>query len=85
MKQLSAFLLLALFAAALAVPAHAQQPETASQQTRAYRKAAKKAQKDTQRYSKQQRKAMKKSAKAQRKALKKAQQQRGWTNNAGRR
>lgn len=42
-------------------------------QSRAYRKAARKAQKDMIKYNKQQQKAMRKSAKAQRKALKRAQ------------
>jgi hypothetical protein len=44
-------------------------------QSRAYRKAARKAQKDMVKYNKQQQKAMRKSAKAQRKALKRAQRQ----------
>ena len=60
-------------------PASAQIQGANSQQTRAYRKAARKATKDMVKYSKQQQKAMKKAAKAQRKALKRAQQQRGWT------
>ena len=68
-----------------AVPAKAQLQTPSSQQTRAYRKAARKAQKDMQKYTRQQQKAMKKSAKAQRKAIKRSQQQRGWASGTGRR
>ena len=65
--------LLALIVAGVPVlQAHAQTPA----QSRAYKKAARKAQKDMVKYSKQQQKAMKKSAKAQRKELKRAQRQR---------
>ena len=66
------------------VPAHAQFPNSSSQQTPAYRKAARKAQKDMQKYTRQQQKAMKKSAKAQRKALKRSQQH-GWASGTGQR
>ena len=59
---------------AAAIPAQAQFQNSSSQQTKAYRKAARKAQKDMQNYTRQQQKAMKKSAKAQQKALKKSQQ-----------
>lgn len=78
-KRLGFYALLALLIVLAVAPALAQIQGANSQQTRAYRKAARKAQKDMQRYSRQQQKAMKKSAKAQRKALKRAHQQRGWT------
>ena len=70
--------LLTILSVAAVVPAHAQFQNSPSQQTKAYRKAARKAQKDMQKYARQQQKAMKKSAKAQQKTLKKMQQ-RGWT------
>jgi len=82
-KRLAYSVVLALMSLA-AVPAHAQFPNSSSQQTRAYRKAARKAQKDMQKYTRQQQKAMKKSAKAQRKALKRSQQH-GWASGTGRR
>ena len=44
-------------------------------QSRAYKKAARRAQKDMVKYGRQQQKTMRKSAKAQRKALKRAQRQ----------
>jgi hypothetical protein len=72
MKRRSASLLLAL-SVVFVCPAYARPRDSANQQTRAYRKAAKKAQKDMRKYQKQQQRAMKKSAKAQRKALRKAQ------------
>ena len=77
--QLAACIFLVFLSLVCVAPALAQIQGANSQQTRAYRKAARKAQKDMQKYTKQQQKAMKKSAKAQRKALKRAQQQRGWT------
>ena len=61
--------LVLMTAVALGSHAYAQ----GNPQSRAYRKAARKAQKDMVKYSKQQQKAMRKSAKAQRKALKRAQ------------
>lgn len=85
MRRLATCLLLARLSISCVIPADAQYSGTSSQQTRAYRKAARKAQKDMQKYSRQQQKAMKKSAKAQRKALKKAQQQHGWVSGAGQR
>jgi hypothetical protein len=78
MKRCTAFLLMALLSVTLAPPTYAGRQGRTGQQSRSYRKAAKKGQKDTQRYSRQQQKAMKKSAKAQRKALKKAQRRRAW-------
>ncbi len=72
MRRLAAGLSVAFLGLLLIVPARATAFDRSSQQTRAYRKAAKKAQKDMQRYSRQQRKAIKKSAKAQNKALKHA-------------
>ena len=74
MKRITACWLLALLSVIFACPAFARPRNNANQQTRAYRKAAKKAQKDMRKYQKRQQKAMKKSAKAQRKAIKKAQQ-----------
>jgi len=70
-KKLFAVMLL-LFAGALVCSDAFALPQTKAQ-SRAYRKAARKAQKDMVRYSKQQQKAMRKSAKSQRKALKQAQ------------
>jgi len=78
-RQLAVCFFLAHLLLVCVAPAPAQIQGATSQQTRAYRKAARKAQKDMQKYTKQQQKAMKKSAKAQRKAIKRAQQQRGWT------
>jgi len=57
----------------------------ASQQTRAYQKAARKAQKAMQKNAKQQQKAMRKSDKAQKKALKRAHEQGSWVSTAGQR
>jgi len=82
--RLAVCLLLTCLSIASTVPASAQLQTSSSQQTRAYRKAARKAQKNMQRYSKQQQNAMKKSAKAQLKALKRSQQ-RGWTSGMVRR
>ncbi len=82
MRRLAACVSVAFLSLSCIVPADATPPDTSTQQTRAYRKAARKAQKDMQKYSKQQRKAMNKSAKAQRKALKKAQR-RGWSSGTG--
>jgi hypothetical protein len=70
-KKLIAVTLI-LFAGALVCTDAFALPQTKAQ-SRAYRKAARKAQKDMVRYSKQQQKAMRRSAKAQRKALKQAQ------------
>jgi hypothetical protein len=72
MKRFTACLLLALSVIPVCT-AYAGPGDSANQQTRAYRKAAKRAQKDMRKYQKQQQKAMKKSAKSQRKALGKAQ------------
>jgi hypothetical protein len=82
MRRLAVCVSVSLLSFSFIVPADAMPRDTSSQQTRAYRKAAKKAQKDMQRYSNQQRKAMKRSAKAQRKALKRAQQH-GWSSRTG--
>jgi hypothetical protein len=85
MRSLASCLIVALVSLSFVVPGSEASPrDTSNQQTRAYRKAARKAQKDMQKYSKQQRKAMRKSAKAQRKALKRAQQH-GWANGTARR
>jgi cytochrome c556 len=70
-KKLTAVVLLLFVGAMLSTCVFAR-PQTPAQ-TRAYKKAARKAQKDMMDYSKQQQKAMRKSAKAQRKALKQAQ------------
>lgn len=56
---------------AVAMSSHAQ--AQGDPQSRAYRRAARKAQKDMVKYNKHQQKAMRKSAKAQQKALKRAQ------------
>ena len=72
MKKLT--LILALVAAVL-LHSQAFAHQMANPQSRAYKKAARKAQKDRVKYSRQQQKAMRKSAKAQRKALKRAQSQ----------
>jgi hypothetical protein len=65
-------LVLALLAA-VGTHSRAFADQLGNPQSRAYKKAARKAQKDMVKYSKQQQKAMRKSAKAQRKALKRAQ------------
>ena len=67
------FLILSLLFVAATSASQSFPPYETKAQSRAYKKAARKAQKDMIRYSKQQQKAMKKSAKAQRKALQKAQ------------
>ena len=83
-KTVASSLLVTILSVISVARAHAQFQNSSSQQTRAYRKAARKAQKDMQKYTRQQQKAMKKSAKAQRKALKRSQQ-RGWASGTGRR
>jgi hypothetical protein len=67
-------LLLALVAA-VGLHSRAFAYQLGNPQSRAYKKAARKAQKDMVKYNKQQQKAMRKSAKAQQKALKRAQRQ----------
>jgi len=83
-KRFAACVLVTFWSVISVAPANAQFQNSSSQQTRAYRKAARKAQKDMQKYTRQQQKAMKKSAKAQRKALKRSQQ-RGWASGTGQR
>ena len=72
MKKLT--LILALVAA-VGLHSQAFAYQMGNPQSRASKKAARKAQKDMVKYSKQQQNAMRKSAKAQKKALKRAQRQ----------
>ena len=65
------------------LPCGASNQNTVDQQTRAYRKAARKAQKAMQKSAKQQQKAMRKTDKAQKKALKRAHEQGSWVSTAG--
>ena len=84
MKKLMLRLLLScLIGICIVLPARASRQDTASQQNRAYRKAARKAQKSMQKNLKQQQKAMRKSDKAQKKALKRANEQGSWVSTAG--
>jgi hypothetical protein len=75
--------LASLIISVLALPSVASRQDSASQQTRAYRKAGRKAQKAMQKNARQQQKAMRKSDKAQKKALKRAHEQGSWVSTAG--
>jgi hypothetical protein len=79
----SRFLLPCLISFCFVLPCGASRQDTASQQTRAYQKSARKAQKAMQKNAKQQQKAMRKSDKAQKKALKRAHEQGSWVSTAG--
>lgn len=76
-------LLLCLISFCCVLPSGASNQNTIDQQTRAYRKAARRAQKAMQKNVKQQQKAMRKSDKAQKKALKRAHEQGSWVSTAG--
>ena len=84
MKKLTLRLLLSgLIGISIVLPARASRQDAASQQNRAYRKAARKTQKAMQKNAKQQQKAMRKSDKAQKKALRRAHEQGSWVSTAG--
>lgn len=86
MKRFVSHLVVAgLIISVAAVPSVASRQYPATQQTRAYQKAARKAQKAMQKNVKQQQKAMRKSDKAQKKALKRAHEQGSWVSTAGQR
>ena len=68
-----------------ALPSVASRQDSGASQTRAYRKAARKAQKAMQKNVRQQQKATRKSDKAQKKALKRAHEQGSWVSRAGQR
>jgi hypothetical protein len=84
MKRFAIRLLLpCLISFCFVLPSGASRQDTASQQTHAYQKAARKAQKAMQKNAKHQQKAMRKSDKAQKKALKRAHEQGSWVSTAG--
>jgi hypothetical protein len=76
-------LLLCLISFYFVLRSDATRQDAASQQARAYQKAARKAQKATLKNAKHQQKAMRKSDKAQKKALKRAHEQGSWVSTAG--
>lgn len=84
MKRFVSCLVLAgVIISVFALPSVASRQDSAAQQTRAYRKAARKSQKAMQKNAKQQQKAARKSDKAQKKALKRAHEQGSWVSTAG--